>query len=113
MGRRREKLLSEENYLRSKEQEIAQQLEQLHRKQSALEKVRGELDQLKAQRVKQLGEIADLSAETAHQQLMEALEDEARANTSLHIRAIVDEAKANAGKKSKKCDPDYHSAHRG
>jgi ribonucrease Y len=101
VGRRREKLLSEENYLRSKEQEIAQQLEQLHRKQSALEKVRGELDRLKAQRVKQLGEIADLSAETANQQLIEALEDEARANASIRIRAIVDEAKATAEKKAK------------
>ena len=101
VGRRREKLLSEEHYLRSKEQEIAQQLEQLHRKQSALEKIKDELDQLKAQRVKQLGKIADLSAETANQQLMEALEDEARANASIRIRTIVDEAKANAEKRAK------------
>jgi len=101
VGRRREKLLSEENYLRSKEQEIAQQLEQLHRKQSVLEKVRDELDQLKAQRVKQLGEIANLSAEAANQQLMEALEDEARSNAAIRIRAIVDEAKENAEKKAK------------
>jgi ribonucrease Y len=101
VGRRREKLLSEENYLRSKEQEIAQQLEQLHRKQSALEKIKDELDQLKAQKVKQLGKIADLSAETANQQLMEALEDEARANASIRIRTIVDEAKENAEKRAK------------
>jgi ribonucrease Y len=101
VGRRRENLLSEENYLKSKEQEIAQQLEQLHRKQSALEKIKDELDQLKAQRVKQLGKIADLSAETANQQLMEALEDEARANASIRIRTIVDEAKENAEKRAK------------
>jgi ribonuclease Y len=101
VGRRREKLLHEENYLRSKEQEVAQQLEQLHRKQSALEKVRSELDQLKAQRIKQLEEIADLSTETANQQLMEALEDEARSNASIRIRAIVDEANVVAEKEAK------------
>ena len=102
VGRRKEKLLSEENYLRSKEQEMAQQLEQLHRKELALEKVREELEQLKAQRVKQLEGIADLNAEAARDQLMEALEDEARSNASVRIRAIVDKAKANAEKEAKK-----------
>jgi ribonucrease Y len=101
VGRRREKLLQEENYLRSKEQEVAQQLEQLHRKQSALDKVRSELDQLKVQRTKQLEEIADLSIETANQQLMEALEDEARSNASRRIRAIVDQANVVAEKEAK------------
>jgi ribonucrease Y len=101
VGRRRENLLNEENYLRGKEQEITQQLEQLHRKQSALEKVRSELEQLKAQRIKQLSEVANLSAETANQQLMEALEDKARANASIRIRAIADEAQVNADKKAK------------
>ncbi len=101
VGRRREKLLHEENYLRSKEQAVAQQLEQLHRKQSALEKVRGELDQLKVQRIKQLEAIADLGTEAANQQLMEALEDQARSNASIRIRAIVDEAKATAEKEAK------------
>jgi len=53
-GRRREKLLSEESYLKRKEQEVAQQLEQLHRKELALEEVREELEQLQAQKIKQL-----------------------------------------------------------
>lgn len=101
IGRRREKIFNEENYLRNKEHEITQQLEQLHRKQSALEKTRGELDQLKVQRIKQLEKIADLSIETANQQLTEALEDEARSNASMRARAIVDEAKASAVKRAK------------
>jgi len=96
VGRRREKLLKEEKFLKGKEQEITQQLEQLHRKQIALEKVRSELDQLKVQRAKQLENIAGLSVEDANQQLMEALEDEARSNASIRIRAIVDEAKTKA-----------------
>lgn len=46
VGRRREKLLNEENYLRSKAQEVAHQLEQLHRKELAIEKVRDELGEI-------------------------------------------------------------------
>ncbi len=102
VGRRRDKLLNEENYLRNKGQEMTQQLEQLHRKQIALEKVRNELDQLKAQRVKQLEDIADISVETANQQLMEALEDEARSNASVRIRAIVEETKTKAKEEARK-----------
>ncbi|XWN35734.1 MAG: ribonuclease Y [Roseivirga sp.] len=102
VGRRREKLLNEENYLRSKEQEVAQQLEQLHRKEIALERVREELEQVRAQRAKQLESIAELSAETAKQQLMEALEEEARSRASARIRTIVDEAQAQAAKEAKK-----------
>jgi len=101
VGRRKEKLVNEENYLRSKEQEVSQQLEQLQRKQGALEKVKSELDRLKAQKVDQLEKMADLSVETANQQLMEALEDEAKSNASTRIRAIVDEAQASAAQKAK------------
>lgn len=101
VGRRRDKLLNEENYLRSKEQEIAQQLEHLNRKQIALEKAKSELSQLKDQRVKQLEGVANLSAEEANQQLMEALEEEARSNASIRIRTIVEEAKKKAEEEAK------------
>jgi ribonucrease Y len=101
VGKRRDKLLNEKNYLKSKEQEIAQQLEQLNRKQIALEKVKNELDQLKNERVKQLEQVANLSAEAANRQLMEALEDGARANASIRIRTIVEEAKTKASEEAK------------
>ena len=101
VGRRREKLLNEENYLKSKEQEMAQQLEQLHRKELALAKLREELEELKAEKVKQLAGIAELNAAAAKEQLMAALEDETRSNASTRVRAIVDEAKANAAKEAK------------
>ncbi|MEM9416741.1 MAG: ribonuclease Y [Bacteroidota bacterium] len=102
VGRRKEKLLNEENYLRSKEQEMTHQLEQLHRKELALDKVKEDLEQLKVQKAQQLEGIAHLSAEKAKEQLLEALEDEAKANASRHLRAIVDEAKTNAEKEAKK-----------
>ena len=101
IGKRREKLFNEEDDLRNKKQEITQQLEQLHHKQNALEKARRELDGLKAQRIKQLEQTAELSVEAANQQLMEVLEDEARSNAATRIRGIVDEAEANAATKAK------------
>mmetsp|Transcript_10281 Transcript_10281/g.23757 ORF Transcript_10281/g.23757 Transcript_10281/m.23757 type:complete len:507 (-) Transcript_10281:1693-3213(-) len=96
VGTRREKLRKEEHYLKRKGEEIAQQLEQLHRKKMALEKVEGELHQLKVQRMQQLEDVADLNVEEANQQLMDTLENEARSNASTRIRAIADEAKTNA-----------------
>lgn len=102
VGRRREKLLNEENYLRTKSQEISHQLEQLHRKELALEKVRKELEHLKTQKAQQLEGIAHLSTEEAKKQLLEALEDETRANAAIRIRTIVDEAKANGEKEAKR-----------
>ncbi|MHA7877675.1 MAG: ribonuclease Y [Bacteroidota bacterium] len=99
--RKKEKLFNEERHLRNKAQEVSQQLEQLHNKQSALEKVRGELNHLKAERIKQLAQTAELSAEAANQQLMEVLADEARSNASTYIRTIVEAAKANATQQAK------------
>lgn len=101
-GKKKERLLNEESYLKNKEQEIVQQLEQLHRKELALEKVKGELEQLKAQHVKQLEGVSELNAAEAKEQLMEALEDTTRSNAATRVKAIVDEAKANAEKEAKK-----------
>jgi len=101
VSKRKEKLIIQENYLKSKEQEIVQQLEQLHRKQIVLEKAKNELHQLKIQRAKQLEGVANLSVESASQQMMEALEDKARSDAAIRIRAIVDEAKIKAAEKAK------------
>ncbi len=101
-GRKREILRTLENQLNNKEQEGVKQLEQLQRKETALEKLQEELEQLRIQRAKQLEKIADLSAEEARQQLMEALEDEAWSNASIRIRAIVDEANITAAREAKK-----------
>ena len=102
VGKRKAKLLNEEHHLENKEQAMAQQRAQLYRKQMALEKVKVELYHLKSQRAKQLANMANLSVEVAHQQLMEVLEGEARAHASVRIRAIVDEAKTNAAREAKK-----------
>lgn len=102
VGRRKAKLLNEENNLENKEKAIAQQQAQLYRKQRALEKVQVELDYLKNQQAKQLASMANLSVEVAHQQLMEVLESEARAQAAGRMKIIVDEAKTDATREAKK-----------
>ena len=90
-----------ENELKQREQALGKQLEQLQIKSNALSKLREELEETSIQRTQQLEKIADLSAEEARSQLMEALEDEVRSSTSTRIRALVDEANTKAALEAK------------
>lgn len=101
VGKRRAKLITQEHHLESKTKEINQQVAQLHRKQVVLERAKNHFDQLSIQRAEQLGKVAHLSVEAATQQLMESLEDKARSDAALRIRAIVNEAQAKAAEKAK------------
>src|SRR5690606_23717849 len=105
-----------ENSIRQKEQSLNQKLENLNREKQALEnerknlerlteineKKQQEVDQLKAQHIKQLETIAGLSAEDARNQLVENLKAEARSQAVMQIKDIVDEAKLTATKEAKK-----------
>lgn len=57
---------------------------------------------MKASQVTKLEKIANLTAEEAKQNLVEALKDEARSKASSYIKDIVDEAKLTATKEAKK-----------
>ncbi|SFC79681.1 ribonucrease Y [Parapedobacter composti] len=105
-----------ENGIRQKEQSLNQKLENLNREKQELENTRKnlerlteintkkqeEVEQLKAQHIKQLETIAGLSAEEAKHQLIENLKEEARAKAVIQIKDIVDEAKLTATKEAKK-----------
>ncbi len=105
-----------ENALRQKEQSVNQKLENMGRKEQELDQVRQnlekqiemarkkqeELDQLKNQQVNQLETLANLSAEEAKNQLVDALREEARTQAMMQIKDIVDEAKMTAAKEAKK-----------
>lgn len=102
MGRRKEKMVADENQLKSKEKEITKQLEQLHRKEVALARTREELEQIKAQRTQQLKQASNLNTDEVEKELVEALKDEAKSKAATNIRAIVEEAKVNATQEAKK-----------
>ncbi len=105
-----------ENSLRQKEQSLNQKLEHLSRKEQDLDQSRQnfekqteltrkkqeELDLVKAQQVSQLETLANLSAEEAKNQMVEALKEEARTQAMMQIKDIVDEAKLTASKEAKK-----------
>jgi len=105
-----------ENQLRQKEQSLNQKLEHMGRKEQEMDQVKQnlekqielarkkqeELDQAKAQQVSQLETLANLSAEEAKNQLVDALREEARTQAMMQIKDIVDEAKMTAAKEAKK-----------
>lgn len=115
-NQRNNTLNQRENGIRQKEQSLNQKLENLNREKQAIEnerknlerlteineKKQAEVDQLKAQHIKQLEAIAGLSAEDAKNQLVENLKDEARSQAVMQIKDIVDEAKLTATKEAKK-----------
>ncbi len=115
-NQRNNTLNQRENSIRQKEQSLNQKLESLNREKQALEserknlerlteineKKQQEVDQLKAQHIKQLETIAGLSAEDARNQLVENLKAEARSQAVMQIKDIVDEAKLTATKEAKK-----------
>lgn len=61
-----------------------------------------EADKMRLEQVAQLEKIANLKAEEARKQLMEALKTEAESKAASHIKQIIEEAKLTATKEAKK-----------
>lgn len=116
VNQRNNTLNQRENSLKQKEQSLNQKLEVVNRERQELEqksknlerlteiteRKQEEVDQLKAQHVKQLETIAGLSAEEAKEQLIENLKNEARSQAAIQIKDVIDEAKLTATKEAKK-----------
>ena len=115
-NRKKNQINSNENRLKQKEQQISKQIEQNKRKEAELEsmkenltaqleilkKRKSDLDKIKQDQVNALEKIANLSADDARDQLVEALKDEAQTKASSFIKEIMEEAKMSATKQSKK-----------
>jgi len=105
-----------EQQLASKEQSISSKIENLNRKEKELDPIKEKLNQqievaankaneaekVLQQHVKQLEKIAGLSAEEAKTQLVESLKNEARTKALAQMKEMVDEAKLQAVKESKR-----------
>lgn len=115
-NRKKNQIIGNENRLKQKEQNLSKQFEQNKRKEAELEsmkenlnaqleilnKRKSDLDKIKQEQVTALEKIANLSADEAKDQLVEALKDEARTKASSYIKEIMEEAKMTATKQSKK-----------
>ena len=115
-NRKKSQIVTNENRLKQKEHHLSKQIEQNKRKEAELEsnkenmtaqleilnKRKSDLDKIKQEQVNALEKIANLSADDARDQLVEALKDEAQTKASSYIKEIMEEAKMTATKQSKK-----------
>lgn len=106
-GQERRLVQKEENLDRkieqvdNREQELQRRDQQLNERDRLLQERNTEIDRLVTEQRDKLEQIAGLTAEEAKQQLMAAMESEARHDAARRIRQIEDEAKENADKKAK------------
>jgi ribonuclease Y len=109
-------IIQNEQKVKQMQQQAAQLLEQNKRKEKELEiqtekindqtiiisKRKEEAEKLLQQQVEQLEKVAQLSAEQAKQQLIDALKSEAESKASSYIKQAMEEAKLTATKEAKK-----------
>lgn len=115
-NRRKNQLVSNENKLKQREQNLSKEIEQFKRKEVETEKLqenltaqleviakrKDELEKVKQQQVNILEKAANLTADEARHQLIETLKDEAETKASSLIKDIMEEAKLSATKEAKK-----------
>ncbi|RRA97680.1 ribonuclease Y [Larkinella rosea] len=115
-NRKKNILITNENKLKQREQQLQQQADQSKRKEAELDQQKAKLDQqqeaigkrreeaerMRQQQVEALEKIANLTADQARDQLIDALKAEADSRASSYVKSIVEEAKLTATKEAKK-----------
>ncbi len=113
---RNTKIVTAENKLKQKESTFSQKMEELQRKKKEIDVIREnldqqlelvdrkseELDRTHKKQVEQLEAISGMSAEEAKEMLVESLKAEAKTEAMSYINDIMDEARINATKESKR-----------
>ena len=116
VNEKNQQIAAGENRIKQKESTLNQKLEEMNRKAADNAALKEKLErQIEANNLKQaeldkqtsiqkakLESIAELSAEQAKEQLIQLMEDEARAEAMVTIKEIVDEAQNTAALEAKK-----------
>jgi len=102
LAQQQEQQKAAEQDLQSQKQSIQSKEENYRKKLEDVEKKRAEADELLAQQISQLEKIANLSADEARQQIMDALKAEAESKASSLVKQAIEEAKLTATKEAKK-----------
>ncbi|MGM9507283.1 ribonuclease Y [Larkinella sp. GY13] len=102
LKQREQQLQQQADQSKRKEAELDQQKQQLAQQQEAIGKRREEAERMRLQQVEALEKIANLTAEQAREQLVDALKAEADSRASSYIKSVVEEAKLTATKEAKK-----------
>ncbi len=103
------KLRQKEQSLADKNQGLQKQINEYSQLKANLDKQleivnskKAELDKHQEEHIKRLEKVANLTADEAKNELMDAMKEEARTGAMAHIQEIVEEAKTNATKEAKK-----------
>lgn len=116
MNKKKNLLITNENKLKQREQQLSKQMEQVRRQEAELDSLKEnlnaqlnivnqkkeELDKATNQKITELEKIANLSVEEAREQLINTLRDEAQTKAAAQIKDILEEAKLTATKEAKK-----------
>ncbi|SHO64827.1 ribonuclease Y [Algoriphagus zhangzhouensis] len=116
MSRKKNIIITNENKVKQREQQVAKELEHVKRKEAELDSKKEnlnaqlhavqvkkeELDKVTNQRIADLEKVAGLTREEAREQLITMLTEEAQTKASSQIKDILDEAKLSATKQAKK-----------
>ncbi len=115
-NRKKNQIITNEQKIKQREQQISRELEQVKRKEADLaetqqnlahqlelvKKRKEELDRFNQQKVEILENISKLTAEEAREQLVASLKDEAQTKASSFIKDIMEQAKLSATKEARK-----------
>lgn len=116
MNSKKNIIITNENKVKQREQQVSKELEQVKRKESELDSKKenltaqllsvqvkkDELDRITNQRIADLEKVANQSREEAREELVKMLTEEAHSKASSQIKDILDEAKLTATKQAKK-----------
>jgi ribonuclease Y len=83
-------------------QEYNQLKETLDRQMEVIAKKQEEIDRQHDEQIRRLEKIANLKAEDAKKELIEAIKNEAKTDAMAHVQEIMEEAKLKANKEAKK-----------
>ncbi len=116
MNSKKNIIITNENKVKQREQQVSKELEQVKRKEAELDSKKenltaqlhsvqvkkDELDRITNQRIADLEKVANQSREEAREELVKMLTEEAHSKASSQIKDILDEAKLTATKQAKK-----------
>ncbi len=115
-NRKKNQIISNEQKIKQREQQISKELETLKNRQSDVtemqqnlamqldnvKKRKEELDKFNQQKIQVLESISKLTADEAREQLVASLKDEAQTKANSYIKDIMEQAKLSATKEAKK-----------
>jgi len=115
-NRKKNQIISNEQKIKQREQQISKELETLKRKEADttelqqtlavqlenVKKRKEELDRFNQQKIQVLESISKLTADEAREQLVTSLKDEAQTKAASFIKDIMEQAKLSATKEAKK-----------